>query len=138
MTLGDGSTSKVIGKGNISSQRLPSPTDILLVEDLKANHISISQLCDAQHQVQFFKTECSIFDKNGVCVMKGAHTSDNCYGITSGSGIFSLLKWMRQSCDIKNLVMSTLMIFLDFPPPNSSMESQNLRKSLVVFVDHGN
>ena len=60
----------------------------MFVEGLKANLISISQLCDAQHQVQFSKTECFIFDKNGTCLMKGARTFDNYYGITSGSGIF--------------------------------------------------
>ena len=83
VTFGDGSTSRVVGKGNIRSQGLPNLTDVLLVEGLKANLISISQLCDAQHQVQFFKIECSIFDKNGTYVMKDVCTSDNCYEITS-------------------------------------------------------
>ena len=42
---------KLQEKDNIRSQGLPNLTDILLVEGLKANHISIGQLCDAQHQV---------------------------------------------------------------------------------------
>ena len=45
------------------SQGLPNLTIVLLVEGLKANLISISQLCDAQYQVQFSKIEYSIFDK---------------------------------------------------------------------------
>ena len=88
VTFGDDSTSRVVGKCNIRYQGLPNPTDVLLVEGLKANLISISQLCDAQHQVQFSKIECSIFDKNGTCVMKVACTSDNCYRNTLGNGIF--------------------------------------------------
>ena len=85
--FGDGSTFKVVEKCNIRSQGLPNLTNVLLVEGLKANLISISQLCDAQHQVQFFKTECFIFDKDGTCVMKGVSTYNNCYRITSESGI---------------------------------------------------
>ena len=42
VTFGDGSTSKVVGKGNVRSQRLPNLTDVLQVEGLKANLISIS------------------------------------------------------------------------------------------------
>ena len=51
VTFGDGSTSRVVRKGNRRSQGLPNFTDVLLVESLKANLISISQLCDAQYQV---------------------------------------------------------------------------------------
>ena len=47
VTFGDGSTSRVVGKGNIRSQGLPYLSDVLLVKVLKANLISISQLCDA-------------------------------------------------------------------------------------------
>ena len=47
VTFGDGSPSRVVGKGNIRSHGLPNLNDVLLVEGLKANLISISQLCDA-------------------------------------------------------------------------------------------
>ena len=46
-TFGDGNTSRVVGKGNIRSQGLPKLTDVLLIEGLKVNLISISQLCNA-------------------------------------------------------------------------------------------
>ena len=58
VTFGDGNTSRVVGKCNIRSQGLPNLTDVLLVKGLKANLISISHLYDAQHQLQFSKTEC--------------------------------------------------------------------------------
>ena len=46
VTFGDGNTSRVIEKCNIRFQGLPNLTDVLLVDGLKANLISISQLCD--------------------------------------------------------------------------------------------
>ena len=44
VTFGDGSTSKVVGKGNVRSQGIRYTTckDVLQVEGLKANLISIS------------------------------------------------------------------------------------------------
>ena len=45
-TFRDGSISRVMKKSNIRSQGLPNLTNILLVEGLKVNLISISQLCD--------------------------------------------------------------------------------------------
>jgi hypothetical protein len=48
------------------------------VEGLKANLLSISQLCDDALVVQFSKKECSIFDNNGKWLMGGERTSDNC------------------------------------------------------------
>ena len=54
VTFGYGSTSKVIGKGNIKTQGIPNLNDVLLVDGLKANFINISQLCDAHYQAYFF------------------------------------------------------------------------------------
>ena len=42
VTFEDDSTSRVMGKDNIRSQGLPNLADVLLVEGLKANLISIS------------------------------------------------------------------------------------------------
>jgi hypothetical protein len=53
----------------------------LYVEGLKANLLSINQLCDDDLVVQFSKKECNIFDNNGKWLMGGERTSDNCYGI---------------------------------------------------------
>ena len=42
VTFGDGSTFKVVGKDNIRYQGLSNLTDVLLIEGLKGNLISIS------------------------------------------------------------------------------------------------
>jgi hypothetical protein len=65
ITYGDGSQSKVIGKGLIDILRLGASQEALYVEELKVNLLSISQFCDSDLMVQFSKNECNIFDSNG-------------------------------------------------------------------------
>jgi hypothetical protein len=62
ITYGDGSQSKVIGKGLMEISRFPGSQEALYVEGLKANLLSISQFCDNVLVVQFLKKECNIFD----------------------------------------------------------------------------
>lgn len=81
ITYGDGSQSKVIGKGIIDIPGLGTSQEALYVEGLKANLLSISQYCDNDLVVQFFKKECNIFDSGGKWLMGGERTVDNCYGL---------------------------------------------------------
>ena len=83
VTFGDGGTSRVIGKGSISVAGLPKLENALLVDGLKANLLSISQMCDSHHEVLFSKNKCEILDKKGNTVLHGVRTSDNCYGIVT-------------------------------------------------------
>ena len=46
MTFGDGSNSQIKGKGIISLPRLPNIANILYVEGLRVNLLSMSQICD--------------------------------------------------------------------------------------------
>jgi hypothetical protein len=62
ITYGDGSQSKVIGKGIIDIPGLGTSREALYVERLKANLLSMSQFCDNDLLVQFSKKECNIFD----------------------------------------------------------------------------
>jgi hypothetical protein len=82
ITYGDGSKSKVMGQGTVDIPGVPTPQEVLYVEGLKANLLSISQFCDNDLVVQFSKEECSIFDAQGKWLMGGDRTSDNCYGIS--------------------------------------------------------
>ena len=50
-----------------------------LVEGLKENLISISQLCDQDLFINFTKEECREFDKSENRVMTGSRSSDNSY-----------------------------------------------------------
>jgi hypothetical protein len=71
ITYGDGSQSKVIGKGIIDIPGLGTSQEALYVEGLKANLLSISQFCDSDLVVQFSKKECNIFDSSGKWLMGG-------------------------------------------------------------------
>jgi hypothetical protein len=76
ITYGDGSQSKVIGKGIIDVPGLWTSQEALYVEGLKANLLSISQFCDNDLVVQFSKRECNIFDSSGKWLMGGERTVD--------------------------------------------------------------
>jgi len=81
ITYGDGSQSRVIGKGIIDILGLRTSQEALYVEGLKENLLNISQLCDNDLVVQFSKKECNIFDSSGRWLMGGERTAENCYGL---------------------------------------------------------
>ena len=55
--------------------------DVLYIKGLKANLLSITQICDEDFIVQFSKKECIIIDEEGIQVFEGNRTTDNCYGV---------------------------------------------------------
>ncbi|GAA0173243.1 hypothetical protein LIER_26900 [Lithospermum erythrorhizon] len=59
VTFGGGEKGKIIGKRSLNVVGLPNLEDVLLVEGLIANLISISQLCDNGLKVVFDKETCS-------------------------------------------------------------------------------
>ncbi|KAK1558510.1 hypothetical protein Q3G72_003173 [Acer saccharum] len=79
VTFGDGSKRNVVGKGTISVPGLPSLSNALYVDGLKANLISISHLSDEGYSVLFSKDYCSILKPDGQTLLKGMRSSDNCY-----------------------------------------------------------
>jgi len=81
ITYGDGSQSRVIGKGIIDIPGLGTSQEALYVEGLKANLLSINQFCDNDLVVQFSKKECNIFDSSSKWLMGGERTVDNCYDL---------------------------------------------------------
>ena len=52
---------------------------MLHVEGLKANLISISQLCNQKLVVKFIKNGCKVLNKFREVVLEGSRPSDNCY-----------------------------------------------------------
>lgn len=61
----DGGKAKVIGKGTVSILGMSKLSNVYLVDGLKTNLISISQLCDSHHEVRFSSNECIIVDNKG-------------------------------------------------------------------------
>jgi len=82
VTFGDGSKSVIRGIGTIDIPGLPVFKDVWYVDGLKANLLSISQICDNGLNVLFTKYECEILDGGGDCMYIGVRTADNYYGIT--------------------------------------------------------
>ena len=82
VTFGDGSKSVIRGIGIVDILGLLVFEDVWYVDGLKANLLSISQICDNGLNVLFTKYECEILDGRGDCMCIGVRTADNCYGIT--------------------------------------------------------
>ncbi|KAA0067336.1 gag-pol polyprotein [Cucumis melo var. makuwa] len=63
------------------------------VDGLKANLISVGQLCDQGYSVNFNNTGCVVTDKSNQVFMSGRRETDNCYHWSSnGSNICHLTK----------------------------------------------
>ncbi|KAI3450426.1 hypothetical protein Pfo_007091 [Paulownia fortunei] len=79
VTFGDGVSGQILGKGTLDVKGLPRLKNVLLIEGLKTNLISISQLCDQNLFVHFTKDLCQVVNNTNCCVMTGKRSSDNCY-----------------------------------------------------------
>lgn len=78
VTFGDGARGRIKGICKLVSPGFPSLNDVLLVEELTVNLISISQLCDQDLDVNFIKSECIVSSKDQKVLMKGSRSKDNC------------------------------------------------------------
>ena len=81
VTFGDRSHAQVLGKETIEVLGLPLLKDVLYIKRLKANLLSITQICDENFLVQFSKKGCVIINEVGIQVLEGYRTTDNCYGV---------------------------------------------------------
>ena len=61
---------------------MPKQDNVLLVDGLKVNLISISHLCDDNLFVQFTKGSCLVTNSSNSYVMEGKRSLDNCYLLT--------------------------------------------------------
>jgi hypothetical protein len=60
VTNDDNNKGAILGKGNIGNPSSTTISDVLLVEGLKHNLISISQLCDKGYKVLFSQDCCMV------------------------------------------------------------------------------
>ena len=70
VTFGDGVKGRVLSKGTLDFEGLPRLKNVLHVERLAANLISISQLCDQNLLAKFTKDTCKVFNKSQECVLE--------------------------------------------------------------------
>ena len=87
VTFGDGSKSQIKGKGIISLPGLPDIANVLYVEGLTVNLLSISQICDQDFMVLFSKGKYLVMDESGKNLISGVRTLDNCYGLIPDADI---------------------------------------------------
>ena len=63
VTFRDGSKSQIKGKGIISLLGLLNIANVLYVEGLRVNLLSISQICDQDFMMLFSKGKCLVFNE---------------------------------------------------------------------------
>jgi hypothetical protein len=93
VTFGNDAPGKVKGKGMVSlSNGKGKSQDVLLVDGLKHNLLSVSQMCDRGCEVLFTSKDCKIKYVNlGQVVAKGIRTENNVY----------VLKENREECHLR-------------------------------------
>ena len=79
--FGDNSKGKIIGIGNIGKTHSLVIEDVLLVDGLKHNLLSISQLCDKGYNVIFKSIMCIIVNEINNQVLFVAFRNENVYTI---------------------------------------------------------
>ncbi|CAM8987445.1 unnamed protein product [Rhodiola kirilowii] len=79
VTFEDGGEGQVIGCGTLKVPDLPELEDILLVDGLKVNLISISRLCDEGQSVTFTCHSCQVLDWNGDTLLEGSRSTNKSY-----------------------------------------------------------
>ena len=87
VTFGDWSKSQIKGKETISLPGLTNIANVLYVEGLRVNLLSISQICDQDFMVVFSKGKCFVLNESRKKLISGVHTLDNCYGLVPNADI---------------------------------------------------
>ena len=76
------------GKETISLLGLPDIANVLYVEGLRVNLLSISNICDQDFMMLFSKGKCLVLNESGKKLISGVCTLDNCYGCNQHEKIF--------------------------------------------------
>ena len=69
----------VLGKKTLDVEGFLRLKNVLHVEGLKVNLISINQPCDQNLLVKFNKKTCKVLNESQECVLERARSFDNCY-----------------------------------------------------------
>ena len=72
VTFGDNAKGKIVVEGKVGKSPNPTIDDVLLVNDLKHNLLSISQFCDEKCKVVFEPFRCVVYDDNECALFVGS------------------------------------------------------------------
>ena len=81
VTFGDNGKGRIIGHGSIGNNSSSLIENVLLVDGLKHNLLSISQLCDKGFKVIFESSHCIIKDFQNDKIIFMGHRNENVYTI---------------------------------------------------------
>jgi hypothetical protein len=81
VSLGNDDSTKIIGKGTVRiGNKNTKAKNVLLVEDMKQNLLSVSQMCDQGHKVTFDSQKCKIRKEGSrKLIATTVRTSSNIY-----------------------------------------------------------
>src|ERR1044072_9766518 len=79
--FGGNQKGKVIGSGTISNGSLPSITNVLLVDGLMHNLLSISQLSDKGYDIIFNQKSCKVVSQEDGTILFNGKRKNNIYKI---------------------------------------------------------
>ena len=96
VTFGDKSKKKIIGIGTIGNSKTFSINDAYLVDGLKFNLLSVSQLCDKGFEVSFSDKTCTVKNASDSSTSFCANRSGNVY-IINHHVLFSLNECLAAS-----------------------------------------
>ena len=83
ITLGDKGKCKILGVGKVGKNPSKTIDNVYLVEGLKFNLLSVSQLCDKGNQVIFDKEKCVVKNPNTGDTFITALRHDNVYALNT-------------------------------------------------------
>ena len=72
VTFGDNAKGKIVGEGKVGKSPNPTIDDVLLVNSLKHNLLSISQFCDKDCKIIFEPSRCVVYDDNECALFFGS------------------------------------------------------------------
>ena len=82
VTFSDDRVACVKSKGSVSIPWCPKLDEVLFVDGLKANLLSISlQICDSYFRVNSSQNLCEVINKKGKVIFRGPRIVDNYYAI---------------------------------------------------------
>ena len=109
VTFGDGKKAKILARGSVCAPGIPELKNVLYVDDLTANLISVSQLTNDYEDVWFTKHCCLVFDNAGSKLMQGKRAVDNCYH-TSDIASNSLCLSVKSSNSLTSRIFNEFQI----------------------------
>ena len=96
MTFGGNSKGKIISFGKVGKNLSSCIDDVMLVEGLVYNLLSISQLCDKGYKVLFHTEACTIFQSNSEVVKFIVKRVNNMYMIDLDNPVHDNLSYCKK------------------------------------------